>query len=94
MFRHTRYINRSSPLSCRFLDDVLSSIPDVGNSSYYKYGPNNNRSILYVQQRALRTDRFYEFKVVLTNLVDTTRQYTGFAVAQIQEIDSVLIAIE
>ena len=58
----------------------------------FKYGPNNNRSILYIQPRALRAGRSYEFKVILTNIFDRSVQYTGYTLAQVQEIDSVLVS--
>lgn len=66
----------------------------LGNTSYFKYGPNNNRSILYIQPRALQSLRSYEFKVVITNIIDPSRVYMGFALVQIQDMDSVLISVE
>jgi len=66
----------------------------LGNTTLFKYGPNNNQSILYIQPRALQSGRQYEYKVVLTNIYDTTLQYTGYAVVQVQDIDSVLVAVE
>lgn len=66
----------------------------IGNLTLFKYGPNNNRSILYIQPRALQSGRTYEFKVILTNVLDSTVQYTGYTLAQIQEIDSVIISTE
>ncbi len=66
----------------------------IGNTSLFKYGPNNNQSILYIQPRSLQSDRSYEYKVILTNIYDTTLQYTGYAIVQVQDIDSVLISAE
>ena len=64
----------------------------AGNTSLFKYGPNNNQSILFIQPRALQSGRSYEYKVILTNIYDNTIQYTGYAIVQVQDIDSVLIA--
>jgi hypothetical protein len=60
----------------------------------FKYGPNNNQSILYVQPFSLQSGQSYEFKVILTNIYDTSLTYTGYALVQIQEIESVLISVE
>ncbi|CAF4157649.1 unnamed protein product [Rotaria sp. Silwood2] len=65
-----------------------------GNMSLFTYGPNNNQSILYIQPYALQSGRSYEFKVILTNIYDTSLQYTGYALVQFQEVDSVLISVE
>jgi len=66
----------------------------VGNTSLFKYGPNNNQSILYIQPNSLQSGQTYEFKVILTNIYDTTRQYTGYALVTVQEIESILISVE
>ncbi len=66
----------------------------VGNTTLFKYGPNNNQSILYIQPNSLQSDQTYEFKVILTNIYDTTRQYTGYALVTVQEIESILISVE
>jgi hypothetical protein len=66
----------------------------TGNTSLFKYGPNDNQSILYIQQRALQSDRTYEYKVILTNIYDSTLQYTGYALVQVQDIDAVLVSAE
>lgn len=60
----------------------------------FKYGPNNNQSTLYIQPRALAAFQSYEFKAVLTNIYDSSLQYTGYALVKVQEIESVLIAAE
>jgi hypothetical protein len=66
----------------------------VGNTTLFKYGPNNNQSILYIQPNALQSGQSYEFKVILTNIYDTTLQYTGYALVRIQETESILISVE
>ncbi|UJR27333.1 hypothetical protein I4U23_008626 [Adineta vaga] len=65
-----------------------------GNTSLFKYGPNNNQSTLYIQPRALAALQSYEFKAVLTNIYDLTLQYTGYAVVKVQTIESILISAE
>ncbi|CAF4570593.1 unnamed protein product [Rotaria sp. Silwood1] len=65
-----------------------------GNTSLFTYGPNNNQSILYIQPYALQSGRSYEFKAILTNIYDASLKYTGYALVQIQEVDSVLISVE
>jgi len=66
----------------------------VGNATLFKYGPNNNQSILYIQPNALQSGQSYEFKVILTNIYDTTLQYTGYALVTIQETESILISVK
>ncbi|CAF3607443.1 unnamed protein product [Adineta steineri] len=64
-----------------------------GNTTLFKYGPNNNQSILYIQPRALATLQSYEFKTIITNIYDTTLQYTGYALVTVQEMESVSISV-
>jgi hypothetical protein len=77
-----------------FYKIFLNKFEVLGNTTLFKYGPNNNQSILYIQPRALQSDRSYEFKVILTNIYDTSLTYTGYAVVQVQDIQSVLISAE
>ncbi|CAF3507643.1 unnamed protein product [Rotaria sordida] len=69
-----------------------SCFSSPGNTTYFKYGPNNNQSILYIQPHALQSGRSYEFKAILTNIYDTSLKYTGYVLVQIQDANSVLIS--
>ncbi len=87
MFWFTRWLTSFFFLNLHFFDFV-------GNTTLFKYGPNNNQSILYIQPNSLQSGQTYEFKVILTNIYDTTRQYTGYALVTVQEIESILISVE
>ncbi|CAF5219166.1 unnamed protein product, partial [Rotaria magnacalcarata] len=64
------------------------------NTSLFKYGPVNNQSILYIEPLALQSGRSYEFQAILTNIYDTSIQYAGYALVQVQKDDSVEISVE
>ncbi|CAF1178747.1 unnamed protein product [Adineta steineri] len=70
-----------------------SCFASPGNTSFFNYGPNNNRSYLYIQPHALATLQSYEFQTIITNIYDTTLQYSGYALVTIQEMDSVSISV-
>jgi len=87
MFKSTWYFSKKN-----FFKKTIFFI--LGNTSLFKYGPNNNQSILYIQPNALESDRSYEFKAIITNIYDTTLQYTGYALVEVQDTESVLISAE
>ncbi|CAM4771183.1 unnamed protein product [Rotaria magnacalcarata] len=71
-----------------------SCFDSPGNTSLFKYGPVNNQSILYIEPLALQSGRSYEFQAILTNIYDTSIQYAGYALVQVQKDDSVEISVE
>ncbi|CAM2704890.1 unnamed protein product [Rotaria socialis] len=71
-----------------------SCFDSPGNTSLFKYGPDTNQSILYIAPFALQSGLSYEFKTIITNIYDTSIQYAGYAVVQVQEDNSVEISVE
>ncbi|CAF1515628.1 unnamed protein product [Didymodactylos carnosus] len=57
--------------------------------SNYKYGVNNDRSILTIQPYSLQSNRTYEFKVVLTNIHNLSLPSTGYALVQVQDLNQI-----